>query len=59
MIPGSIVSMGLLAYTVTSKYADALPFYRQSKLFKRIGVELSRATLYNWAFEEYEKMADL
>ena len=56
MIPGSIVSPGLLAYTVTSKYADALPFYRQSKIFERIGVELSRATLCNWTIEAYEKM---
>ena len=58
MIPGSIVSPGLLAYTVTSKYADALPFYRQSKIFERIGVELSRATLCNWTIEAYEKMAE-
>jgi len=58
MIPGSIVSPGLLAYTVTSKYADALPFYRQSKIFERIGVELSRATLCNWTIEAYEKMTD-
>ena len=57
MIPGSIVSPGLLAYTVTSKYADALPFYRQSKMFERIGVDLSRATLCNWTIEAYEKMA--
>jgi len=56
MIPGSIVSPGLLAYTVTSKYVDALPFYRQSKIFERIGIELSRATLCNWTIEAYEKM---
>jgi len=58
MIPGSIVSPGLLAYTVASKYADALPFYRQSKIFERIGVELSRATLCNWTIEAYEKMTE-
>lgn len=57
MIPGSIVSPGLLAYTVTSKYADALPLYRQSKMFERIGIELSRATLCNWTIEAYEKMS--
>ena len=58
MIPGSIVSPGLLAYTVTSKYADALPFYRQSKIFERIGIELSRATLCNWTTLAYEKMTE-
>ena len=56
MIPGSIVSPGLLAYTVTSKYEDALPFYRQSKIFERIGIKISRATLCNWTIEAYEKM---
>lgn len=51
MIPGSIASAGLLAYTVTAKFADALPFYRQSKIFERIDIELSRATLCNWTIE--------
>ncbi len=58
MLPGSIASSGLLAYTVTSKFADALPFYRQSKIFERIGVDISRATLCNWAIGAYERMAD-
>lgn len=48
-IPKSNVSAGLLAYIITSKFLDALPFYRQSKQFKRIGVDLSRATLSLWA----------
>jgi transposase len=48
-IPKSNASAGLLAYIITSKFLDALPLYRQSKQFKRIGVELSRATLALWA----------
>ena len=58
MLPGSIASSGLLAYTITSKFADALPFYRQSRIFERIGVDISRATLCNWAIGAYERMAD-
>jgi transposase len=58
MIPGSIASSGLLAYSITSKFADALPFYRQSKIFDRIGVTLSRATLCNWTIGAYERMGD-
>lgn len=58
MISGSIVSSGLLAYTVTSKFADALPFYRQSRIFERIGVDIPRATLCNWTIGAYERMAD-
>lgn len=48
-IPKSNASAGLLAYIMTSKFLDALPFYRQSKQFKRIGIHLSRATLSLWA----------
>jgi transposase len=40
-----------VAYVVSSKFEDALPFYRQEKLFKRLGVDLSRATMCGWAIE--------
>lgn len=56
MIPGSIASAELLAYVTVSKFVDALPFYRQSKIFERIGVDLSRATMCNWMIEAHEKM---
>lgn len=49
MVPQGIVSPGLLAWTLTGKFCDALPFYRQEKLFARIGVEIGRATFCNWA----------
>ena len=57
MIPGSIASAGLLAYTIVSKFADALPFYRQSRIFQRIDVDISRATMCNWTIGAYERMA--
>jgi transposase len=47
-LPKSQASPGLLAYVATSKYADALPLYRQSKQFERIGVSLPRQTLAAW-----------
>ena len=47
-IEKSIASPGLLAYIATSKYADALPLYRQSEMFKRIGIELDRTNMANW-----------
>ncbi len=56
IIPGSIASPGLLAYTIVSKFADALPFYRQSKIFQRIDVDISRATMCNWTIGAYERM---
>jgi transposase len=39
---------GLLAHVLTSKYADHLPLYRQSEIYAREGVELSRSTLADW-----------
>lgn len=47
-IEKSIASPGLLAHIAIQKYADALPLYRQGKIFKRIGVEMDTTTLANW-----------
>lgn len=47
-IEKSIASPGLLASVATQKYVDALPLYRQTDIFKRIGIELDRTTLANW-----------
>jgi transposase len=47
-IEKGIAAPGLLAYVATQKYVDALPLYRQTEIFKRIGVELDRTTLANW-----------
>jgi len=44
----SIAGPGLLAYITTAKYQDALPLYRQNKIFERLGVSLDRSTLANW-----------
>lgn len=48
LIPKSNATEGLLAHIVVSKFADGLPLYRQEKIFSRIGVDLSRATMSNW-----------
>lgn len=51
IIPKSIATPGLLAHILTAKFADALPFYRQEKQFTRMGIELPRATMCNWAMK--------
>jgi transposase len=43
-IPGP----GFLAQLITSKYADALPLYRQQQIYRRHGLELARSTLCGW-----------
>jgi len=48
LIPKSNATAGLLAHIAVSKFADGLPLYRQEKIFFRIGVDLSRATMANW-----------
>ena len=47
-IPKSLASPSLLAHVAVSKYADALPLYRQAGMLERAGIELSRATLASW-----------
>jgi transposase len=39
---------GLLAHVAVSKFADALPLYRQAQIYSREGVELERSTLADW-----------
>jgi transposase len=62
LIPKSMATAGLLAHIVVSKFEDALPFHRQSKQLARLGIDLPRATLCNWARQAAEKalpLADL
>ena len=39
---------GLLAHIAIAKFCDHLPLYRQSAIYNREGVELSRSTLADW-----------
>lgn len=56
IIPKSICTAGLLAHILVSKFADALPFYRQEKMFARLGVDLPRATMANWTIRAASRM---
>lgn len=58
-IPGSIASPGTLAYVVTAKYCDALPLYRQSAIFGRLGVDIGRSTLSHWMMKSAELLKPL
>jgi len=62
IIPKGIATPGLIAYVAVSKYADALPLYRQEKIFERIGIDLSRSTMAGWmvkAAQSCEPVMDL
>lgn len=47
-IPKSMATPSLLAQVAVSKYVDGAPLYRQEAMFRRIGVDLSRATMASW-----------
>ena len=47
-IPGGMATPSLLSWVAVSKYADALPLYRQCEIFRRIGFEVDRTTLASW-----------
>ena len=47
-IPRGLAGPGLLAHVMVSKFADHLPLYRQSAIYAREGIDLSRSTLADW-----------
>lgn len=48
LIPKGIPTAGTVAHVAVSKYVDALPLYRQEKIFSRHGIEISRSTMASW-----------
>ena len=48
LIPGSIASASLVAYSITRKFVEAVPFYRQEASFARIGFDVGRNSLCLW-----------
>jgi len=53
-ISQGIATPGLVAYALASKFVDGLPFYRQERMFERLGLDLSRATMCGWALRAAE-----
>lgn len=48
-IEKGLAGPGLLAYIITSKFADHLPLYRLQNIFERNGFEIARSTMSVWA----------
>jgi hypothetical protein len=48
LIEGALPTEGAIAHVLVSKYADHLPLYRQSQIYKRSGLDLHRSTLAGW-----------
>ena len=54
IIPKGLPTAGLLAHVITGKFCDALPFYRQEKQFIRLGIDIPRQSMCNWAMKAAE-----
>jgi len=52
-------SPNLLAHVLISKYCDHQPLYRQTQIFKREGLELSRSLMAGWVGKSAELVAPL
>jgi len=59
ILPKAIGHSSLIADVVVGKFVDALPLYRQEKIFAREGIELSRQTMAGWMIALDEKLAPL
>lgn len=53
LIPQGIATPSIAAYVFKSKFVDAMPYYRQEKMFSSIGIDLSRKTMCNWQIYIY------
>ena len=49
LIEGGLPTEGSIAHVLVSKFADHLPFYRQSQILARSGIQIDRSTLADWA----------
>ncbi len=59
IIPKGIATPGLLSQILVSKFCDALPFYRQEKIFARLDIDIPRATMANWAIKVFQQCRPL
>ena len=59
ILPKSIAHASLIADVVVGKFVDALPLYRQEKIFSREGIELSRQTMAGWMIQLDERLTPL
>jgi transposase len=59
ILPKAIGHSSLIADVVVGKFVDALPLYRQEKIFAREGIDLSRQTMAGWMIQLDEKLTPL
>jgi transposase len=48
LLPKSLATPELVAYTVIAKYCDHIPLYRQQNIWDRLGFDMPRSSLCGW-----------
>jgi len=59
LLPKTMASSSFIAYIITAKYVDALPLYRQEKIFERINAAITRQTMARWLIQVSKKLVPL
>ena len=54
LLPKSMATPELVTQTITAKYCDHLPLYRQEKIWNRLDVDLPRNSLCGWILKTAE-----
>ena len=58
-VDGLMAAPSMVAQSAVQKFADGLPLYRQSGIYKREGLEISRQTLSNWLLRYWQLLTPL
>ncbi len=59
LFPKSRVTDDTRVQVIVSKFVDHLPYYRQSAILRRLGFEISDATLGRWGIEAADRLAPI
>ena len=59
IIPKGMAGPSLLAHILVSKYVDHLPLYRQTQIFNRLDIHISRKTMSGWMGKIFEALEPL
>jgi transposase len=54
LLPKSIATPELVAYTLIAKYCDHIPLYRQQAIWDRLGIDMPRSSLCGWLLKVSE-----
>lgn len=54
LLPKSIATPELVAYTIIAKFCDHIPLYRQEAIWERLGIDMPRSSLCGWSMKSAE-----